>query len=197
MSKRPDLDFIVRWYPFQLNADAPQQSNKVEMYMKKFGMSKDEALSKGDWMGQKFKDAGLPYKFTDTDLTGNTFEAHRVMTAAYDKGGPDAQDKAAEKLFECYFAEGKAPSDPAVLRAAADEAGLDGAALLADKTISAKETKEEFATGRSFGVTGVPHFVIYEESSTKKTQLSGAQPPEQFLQVLSQVARAQKTGGGY
>merc|ERR1719424_2149091 len=57
-------------------------------------------------MGQRFASVGLPFRFTETDKTGNSFEAHRVMTAAYEHGGPAAQDKAAEALFQSYFAEG-------------------------------------------------------------------------------------------
>lgn len=188
MRKRTDLDFVVRWLPFQLNAQAPTSTSKVEMYMSKFGISKEDALKKGDWMGQKFKAVGLPFRFTEEDLTGNTFDAHRVMTAAYEKGGPAAQDKACESFFQAYFAEGKAPSDPAVLKAAADAAGIDSDSW--QEAANTANTKEEFGVGRSFGVTGVPHFVVYEEGSAKKEQVGGAQPPEEFATVFSQVARA-------
>lgn len=195
MSKRTDLEFVVRWYPFQLNPSAPQQTSKVEMYMKKFGMGKDEALQMGASMGQRFASVGLPFRFTETDKTGNSFEAHRVMTAAYEHGGPAAQDKAAEALFQSYFAEGKAPSDPQALKAAADAAGLDGAALLADPTAGAEKTKDELSMGQRMKVNGVPHFVIYEEGTTKKAQVSGAEPPENFLSIFNQVAK--KASGGY
>jgi len=188
MRKRTDLDFNVRWLPFQLNAQAPTSTSKVEMYMSKFGKSKEDALKIGDWMGEKFKAVGLPFRFTETDLTGNTFDAHRVMTAAYEIGGPAAQDKACESLFQAYFAEGKAPSDPAVLKAAADAAGIDSDGW--QDAANTANTKEEFGVGRSFGVTGVPHFVVYEEGSTKKEQVGGAQAPEDFVRVFSQVTHA-------
>merc|ERR1719408_875509 len=76
-------------------------------------------------MRQKFEAVGLPFRFTETDLTGNTFDAHRLLTADYDKGGAAMQDKVCEMLFQSYFAEGKAPSDPAVLKQVANAAGLD------------------------------------------------------------------------
>merc|ERR1719456_664286 len=50
-------------------------------------------------MKQRFEAVGLPFRFTETDLTGNTFDAHRVMTKAYEEGGSSAQDKASEILF--------------------------------------------------------------------------------------------------
>lgn len=182
MAKRTDLEYVVRWLPFQLNSEAPAQSNKLEMYMKKFGMSKDQAKQKGDWMKQRFAEVGLPMEFRDTDLTGNTFDAHRVLTAAYEKGGSEAQDKACEILFHSYFAEGKAPSDPAVLKDAADAAGLDGF----DASTAVNETRDEMQVGRRMGISGVPHFVIYEEGSSKKQQVGGAQPPEEFLKSFHQ-----------
>lgn len=44
--------------------------------------------------------AGMPL---DAQVS-NTFDAHRVLTAAYKHGGAKAQDKAAEALFHSYFA---------------------------------------------------------------------------------------------
>merc|ERR1712207_114189 len=96
------------------------------MYMKKFGRSKQETMQMAEGMRQKFAAAGLPFNFKETDLTGNTFDAHRLLTAAYEKGGAAMQDKACESLFHSYFVDGRAPSDPAVLKAAADAAGLAG-----------------------------------------------------------------------
>lgn len=185
MATRTDLDFDVRWWPFQLNSQAPRESNKLQMYMKKFGMSKEQAMGKADWMRGNFERVGLPFRFTETDLTGNTWDAHRVLTEAYEKGGAAAQDKACESLFQSYFAEGKAPSDPAVLKAAADAAGLDGA-VVSDKSVADSKTKEEMARGQRLGVSGVPHFVVYEENAPPRdhVQVGGAQPPQEFVNVF-------------
>lgn len=183
MAKRTDLEYCVRWLPFQLNANSPPQTSKLEMYMSKFGMSKDQAMQKSEMMRQKFASVGLPFNFTESDLTGNTFDAHRLLTAAYESGGPEAQDKACERLFHSYFAEGRAPSDPAVLKTAAEAAGLDNF----DASTAVKQTNEEMQIGQRLGVTGVPHFVIYKEGSTNKQQVGGAQPPEEFVKVLGQM----------
>merc|ERR1719277_2166671 len=118
-------------------------------------------------MGQKFKDAGLPYSFTEAALISNTFDAHRVLTAAYQSGGAQAQDKAAELLFHSYFAEERAPNDPEALQAAADAAGIDGKALVSDSSVAAAEAKKEMDVGRQLGVTGVPHFVIRRDNTSR------------------------------
>lgn len=194
MSKRPDLEFEVRWLPFQLNPDASQQpASKIQMYMKKFGKSKEEVMQMGGGMGQKFAAVGLPYNFTEKGLVSNTFDAHRVLTAAYQSGGAAAQDKAAESLFHSYFVEELAPNDPVALQAAGAAAGLDGKALVANPNLSAAETKEEISMGRQLRVTGVPHFVIRKDGGGKTEQLSGAQPPEDFIRAFKSVAQ---DGGG-
>jgi len=161
----------------------------MEAYMSKFGKSADEVKQMSGWMGQKFQDAGLPFNFTEKALVSNTFDAHRVLTAAYESGGAAAQDRAAEKLFHAYFAEEKAPNDPAALVDAANEAGLDGAALVANNTVAAAQTQEELKIGKQLGVTGVPHFVISKEGSNSKQQISGAQPPQEFIAAISKVTR--------
>lgn len=190
MSERTDLEFNVRFLPFQLNEDAPQQSSKLEMYMNKFGMSKEQCMYKSEAMRQRFDAVGLPFRFTETDLTGNTFDAHRVITAAYSKGGAAAQNIVCEQIFKSYFAEGRAPSDPDFLWAAADSVGLDGVALVTDPSYGAAETEEAMEIGRSHGVTGVPHFIISMEGSEGSQELHGAHPPENFAAVLEYLSRS-------
>jgi predicted DsbA family dithiol-disulfide isomerase len=190
MRERPDLDFAVRWYPFQVVPNAPPQMSKLELYMRKYGFTKEQALKKSEMMRQTFEAVGLPYKVDETNLTGNTFDAHRLLTVAYEEGGAVAQDKAAESLFNSYFAEGRAPSDPAVLQLAANAAGLNGSTLITDPSVGAEQTKAELDMARNREVTGVPFFVIYEEGSANTAEAGGAQPPEQFLAMLNQVVRA-------
>lgn len=190
MKERTDLDFEVRWYPFQLNPNAPRESNKLEGYMRKFGKSKEQTMAMARQFGQRFKAVGLPYNFTESDKSGNTFDAHVLHTAAWEHGGAAAQDRVAERLFQSYFAEGRAPSDPAVLSDVASELGIDSAAVLDKSSEESRKTKEELMYGRSLGVSGVPHFVMYsEENSQKKFQASGAQPPGHFAAIFDQLSQ--------
>jgi len=101
----------VNWLPFQLNANASKAGvNKMEMYMSKFGKSKEEVVQMSQFMKGNFDRAGLPYKFTDQSLTGNTFNSHRLIAYAGSLG-PDVQDKLVEALFHAYFAEEKFLND--------------------------------------------------------------------------------------
>eukprot|EP00439_Symbiodinium_sp_Y106_P050627 s2164_g6.t1 len=174
----------------------------MQAYADKFGKSKEEVKQMGDWMKGKFDAVGLPYAFTEKGLVSSTFDAHRVLTEAYRQGGAAAQDKAAEALFHSYFAEEKAPNDPEELKKAALAAGLDGDKLVADKSVAAAEVKEEpshspckakrlqscslqeLKVGQQLRVRGVPHFVIRADGSSKAQQISGAQPPEEFVHAF-------------
>eukprot|EP00434_Breviolum_minutum_P010312 symbB.v1.2.009100.t1/scaffold573.1/size222803/9 len=183
-----NLDFEVRWLPFQLDPRASEKpSSRMEAYAKKFGKGKEEVMQMGQWMKAKFDAAQLPYEFSEAALVSNTFDAHRVLTAAYKHGGASAQDKAAEALFHSYFAKEKAPNDPEELKEAAKAAGLDSTSVL-DKSFAESETQEEMKVGKKLGVTGVPHFVIRTEDS-RTEQISGAQPMESFLKAFQVVTR--------
>lgn len=188
MTNAPDFDFEVRWLPYQLNPQASEQpSSKTEMYMKKFGKSKEEVTQMAQGMAQKFAAVGLPFKTSDGSLVSNTLQAHRILTAAYKSGGPEAQDKAVEVIFNGYFAEGKAPNDRAMLEAAAAAGGIDGKAILDDQSVVTAEVQEELAQGRRIVDSGVPHFVFRGEGG-KSTQFSGAHPPANFVQAFTQVS---------
>lgn len=96
-------------------------------------------------MKANFTAAGLPYAFTEKGLTGNTFNAHRLLTYAASHSLA-TQDKVAESLFRAYFAEEQFPNDPQVLLAAALEGGLEesGArSLIEDENAMAEETRGE------------------------------------------------------
>eukprot|EP00933_Yihiella_yeosuensis_P064279 TRINITY_DN67634_c0_g1_i2.p1 TRINITY_DN67634_c0_g1~~TRINITY_DN67634_c0_g1_i2.p1 ORF type:complete len:196 (-),score=56.71 TRINITY_DN67634_c0_g1_i2:243-830(-) len=191
IKKCPDVEFDVQWLPFQLNPDASDTpASKIEAYGRKFGKSPDEVMQMGAWMGQKFKDAGLPYNFTEKGTVANTWNAHRVLTAAYQQGGAAAQDKAAEVLFNAYFADELPPNDPTTLEQAARAAGVDGKALLQDEKAFDQQTKEELQIGKRNRVSGVPHFFVRKDgSSDRPLEISGAQPSSEFERAFKTAAR--------
>lgn len=49
--RRGDLEFQVRWLPFQLDPSASEKpSSRMEAYAKKFGKGKEEVKEMGQWM---------------------------------------------------------------------------------------------------------------------------------------------------
>mmetsp|Transcript_9406 Transcript_9406/g.32733 ORF Transcript_9406/g.32733 Transcript_9406/m.32733 type:complete len:175 (+) Transcript_9406:223-747(+) len=155
----------------------------------------DAKFGPGRWQGfmprlrAAFESAGI--ELTMEGRTGPTSEAHRVLCHAYDSLGAEAQDALQESLMRAYFAEGRPPCDPGVIRECVREAKLGEpfeADALAPGSDSGRESlAEELGLARARGVRGVPHFIITEESSGRELELSGAQPPEAFLEAFEEL----------
>ena len=82
---------------------------------------------------------------------------------ALDDGGP--RQKGTSALFEAYWTQGRDIAEPAVVKAALDGAGLDGAALLTRTEEPAIKEALRLATDSAVarGVFGVPTFFVGDE----------------------------------
>mmetsp|Transcript_5430 Transcript_5430/g.13791 ORF Transcript_5430/g.13791 Transcript_5430/m.13791 type:complete len:147 (-) Transcript_5430:392-832(-) len=131
-----------------------------------------------------FGSAGIQ-GFSMGGRTGPTLDGHRIAAYA-EKEGLDKQNAFMEEIFRAYFCEEKAPCDRAVLLEAAKNAGLDMSKveeILDTPTAELSEVDEQMQRFAR-GVSGVPYFILSD--GKQKVKLSGAQPPEQFLEVLEQ-----------
>jgi predicted DsbA family dithiol-disulfide isomerase len=110
-----------------------------------------------------------------------TLKAHRLIKLAGEQGLSEAM---VERLYRAYFTEGQVLFDDSVLMRLAVEVGLDAATVTAflasDQYADGVKADQDFITGR--GANGVPFFVF-----NNKYALSGAQPPEAFVQTLEAV----------
>jgi predicted DsbA family dithiol-disulfide isomerase len=129
-------------------------------------------------------EAGITYDVNRILRSPNTLDAHRVIRWAEPEG---LQTRTAMALFRRYFERGEDISDPGVLRAAAEEAGLDGAVVAALLAGDADRTEvlAEAEAARELGVTGVPTFLI-----AGQYVLTGAQPVEVWDDVIGQLEAA-------
>ena len=127
------------------------------------------------------KAEGIHFAFDRIERTPNTLDAHRLIWLA-DKEG--VQDAVVEALFRAYFTEGRDISNRQTLIDVVAEAGLDRhqaeAVLNGDDGLEAIKEADELA--RRFRVEGVPFFII-----NGKITLSGAQPPDAFLEAFRQA----------
>mmetsp|Transcript_19629 Transcript_19629/g.30749 ORF Transcript_19629/g.30749 Transcript_19629/m.30749 type:complete len:185 (-) Transcript_19629:417-971(-) len=180
MAKFPSVTFEVKWRPFQLNPYAPKEGvNKQETYDKKFGKERVQMMLPR--LQQAFRQVGVEMSMGGN--TGNTMDSHRLLTWAGNKG-ITAQNALVEELFKNYFSEEKYIGDRTILLEAAESVGLDkteAAEVIDDPEKYKKEVAEQM---RKFaaGVSGVPFFFINGEPA-----LSGAQPPEAFEEIFSEV----------
>ncbi|KAJ1635086.1 thioredoxin-like protein, partial [Pavlovales sp. CCMP2436] len=125
------------------------------------------------------RDVGVKYSLDG--LTGNIFEAHRLLAHAEKAGGAEMQDKLMDVLFLDYFERARHVADPEVLLAAALAMGVpDAQSVLSDPEWMKEETISQMQHfGR--GVRGVSYFII-----NGGTRLGGAQPTETWEEIIEQ-----------
>jgi predicted DsbA family dithiol-disulfide isomerase len=168
---------------FQLNPSAPfgTTSSRRDYLRGKYGWSPAQAATIDADMELRAKGDGLEYHLTADGLTGNTFDAHRLVHLARDRG---RQDAAVERFFRAYFTEQRSLFDKVSLETLAVDAGLDAAdargVLASDDYGDA--VAADLTEAQALGVSGVPFFVF-----DRRLGLSGAQPIEVFVDAINQA----------
>jgi predicted DsbA family dithiol-disulfide isomerase len=176
-------EVTVRWRSFELNPAAPRvrDGDYVRLLAEKYRTGVDEARGMIDRMTQTAAGEDLAFRF-DIMRPGNTFDAHRLLHLAADRG---VQDAVKERFLVGYLCEGEAIGHPDVLRRLATQAGLDDgeveAVLTGDRY--AADVRADEAEAREIGITGVPFFVL-----DRRYGVSGAQPPDVLLRALEEAA---------
>ncbi len=172
------LALNVTWKPFELNPGMPKDGVLRRDYRQaKFG-SLDYSEKLDARVAQAGRAVGIDFRFDRIAWTPNTFDAHRLIWIAGQKG---AQDAVVEALFNAYFHEGRNIGEMPVLVDAAQEAGLDGAkiAKLLTSGTGAAEVREELERAQDVGVDSVPTIAFKGEPL-----VSGAAPADQLAAAL-------------
>jgi predicted DsbA family dithiol-disulfide isomerase len=177
---RDEVDVI--WRSFELDPNAPREPVPLaDRIASKFNVSHADAVAMNERMTETASGAGLQFRL-DKAISGNTFDAHRVIHLAASHG---LQAEADERIKESYFAEGRPISDRESLVELAESIGLDAAetrAMLESDRFT-DEVREDEQTAAAFGISGVPFFVF-----DRRLGVSGAQPPEVLLGALQEAA---------
>ncbi|MER7688511.1 DsbA family oxidoreductase [Streptomyces sp. NPDC097610] len=154
----------------------------LKMLTKKYGMSEAQAQAGEENLGAQAAAEGLAYRTRDRDH-GNTFDMHRLLHFAKERG---RQDELIGLLYKANFAEERTVfNDDERLVELAVAAGLDADAsreVLADPKAYADEVRADEREAAELGANGVPFFVL-----DRKYGVSGAQPAEVFAQALTQA----------
>lgn len=178
------LAAAVRWHPFELNPDMPREGVERRAYRtKKFG-SWERSLELDAQVGRAFAGEGRAFNAEKMTRTPNTFDVHRIVWLAGEKG---VQGAVVEALFTAYFSDGRDLSDRASLASVAVEGGLDakGVNELLAGDRGAAEVRQWEQKGQRLGISGVPFFVI-----NGAVALSGAQQPDMFRAAIEQETAA-------
>jgi predicted DsbA family dithiol-disulfide isomerase len=177
-------DVRVVWRAFELDPSAPRLRERTVSHAgriaAKYGIPVPEAEKRIRQMTEMARADGLDFHFEKVQ-SGNTFDAHRVLHLAHERG---IQDAVKERLLQAYMTEGAAISDHETLVRLAGEAGLDEEqvrAMLAGNAYE-REVRGDEASARELGISGVPFFVI-----GGRYGVSGAQSAEVLLKVLEKA----------
>jgi predicted DsbA family dithiol-disulfide isomerase len=181
----PEIDVDVRWRPFQLDPTIPRGGRDREGYLReKFG-DPGRIAAAHEQLRALGREVGIAFDFEAIAISPNTLDAHRLIRWAAVEG---VQDALVERLFTLYFVEAANLADPAVLAAAAADAGMDRAvaARLLAGDADRDEVVREIETAQRMGVTGVPCFIL-----AGKYAVMGAQPADTLAGALRQAAAEQ------
>lgn len=179
----PDKEHVaVVWKSFILDPTLPDLTDKtlISSLSEKKGMSIEQTVQMTARVHEMALGSGIEMDF-DKALPVNTFHAHRVLQKAK-KLGKGSEMK--ERLFKAYFTEGVNIADHKVLEKLAAEVGISGEDVHTALTESAfaDAVNADVQEARSFGISGVPYFVI-----DRKYGISGAQPVQTFDNALQQA----------
>ncbi|MHA1164203.1 MAG: DsbA family oxidoreductase [Alphaproteobacteria bacterium] len=183
----PDVEPVIRWRPFQLDATIPPEGMDRQEYLdNKFG--RDRASEMYAQIQETGEAEGIAFAFDRITRSPNTINAHRLIRWA-EVG--EQQDAVVERLFELFFCEGEDIGETSVLLEAAREGQMDvdfiEEILATDRDID--EVEKEIALAHELGVQGVPTFVIDQQHL-----LLGVQRAEVLADALVQISQEPNFG---
>jgi hypothetical protein len=170
-------EVTIRHRAFQLQPDAKDVLPTSELLASKYQVSPEQVKQMQANVCAVADGEGLCYNLDET-LSGNTFDAHRLLLWA---ATINKQDELLEAMFSSYFEKSRPLFSHSDLVSVAISVGID--ADLADDILRSDQYADEVVTDRNLasqlGATGVPFFVV-----DMKYGISGAQPLEAFTQTL-------------
>ena len=181
----PELNFVVKWKPFQLNPNMPVEGMERSHYLeKKFGgpAKAQEAYAPIIKTSIEFR---MDINFDKIKITPNTMYAQRLIYWAEIEG---VQNRIVSALFKAYFKEGQDIGDPKVLSEIAGRSGMrkEHVARLLLSTEDVEKVKGLDFSARNLGVKGVPLFLV-----DKTYAVSGARKPEFWKKVFQEISENQ------
>ncbi|MBZ0325420.1 MAG: DsbA family oxidoreductase [Alphaproteobacteria bacterium] len=182
LAMRPQPAVEIGWRPFALNPDVPPEGIDRRAYVAaKFGGA-DKAAQLYAQVAEVGVGENIFFAFDRIERTPNTLQAHRLIGHA---GARGVQDAVVEGLFAAYFLDGADIGRTDTLVAVAEDAGMDGAETRQwlEGGAEADKVAQEIGAARQMGIGGVPCFIF-----ERKYALTGAQPPEAFIQVFDRLA---------
>ncbi len=164
----------LEWRPFYLYFDVPPEGQELSEHVKR-------ARANGSEERLRQIAASYGMEFVSTKRIYNTRLAHEATEYARERGKANEFHKV---IFRKVYAEGQDPSQWDMLRAAAQEVGLEAEEM--QREVENEKYKaaveDEVRQAYQIGVTGVPTYVL-----NNRYAIVGAQPYEVFKRALEQI----------
>ncbi len=173
----------IHFQPFELNPNmGPEGEDIFEHIQRKYGSTREQMAQSRAMIRDRAAAVGFTMSTGEDRRIWSTFDAPRLLHWAGLEGRQAALKHA---LFDAYFTDGRNISDPEVLAAAAEKAGLDGkkAREVLESGAYADEVRADEQKWRMAGVNAVPAVIIND-----RYLISGGQPAEAFEQALRKIA---------
>jgi predicted DsbA family dithiol-disulfide isomerase len=171
-------EVVIRHRAFQLQPEITTTVATKSYLAEKYQMAQSQVEEMQANVCAIADGEGLCYNLDET-LSGNTFDAHRLLLWAATIG---KQDELLEAMYSAYFEKSQPLFSNEDLIKVCEVAGISAESVT--KLLESKEFSEEVLGDRDLasqlGATGVPFFVI-----DMKYGISGAQPLEAFTQTLN------------
>ncbi|MFD7133126.1 DsbA family oxidoreductase [Streptomyces sp. NPDC059894] len=180
---RDEVEVVHRSFELDPGRAKDDVQPVLTMLTRKYGMSEARAQAGEENLGAQAAAEGLTYRTRGRDH-GNTFDLHRLLHFAKERG---RQDELLQLLYRANFAEERSlftEGDERLVELAV-EAGLDAGAaraVLADPAAYADDVRADEREAARLGANGVPFFVL-----DRAYGVSGAQPAEVFAQALARA----------
>ena len=186
-----EIEAQLRWRPFELNPDMPEQGEEQEAHLqRKYGRSAEEGAAVRGQMKSIADSAEVSLSYEGSGeappaMMWNTRAAHKLLTWALEEAGPSVQTDLKLALFKAHFNERQNVSDEGVLLDVAAGIGLHreaAKAALTDDELEARVIAEE-RQAWDLNISGVPAMIV-----NGKFMIPGAQSPETYVNTLRRVA---------
>ncbi|MDS9467673.1 DsbA family oxidoreductase [Paracoccus sp. MBLB3053] len=182
LESRPNHPFAITWQPFRLDPQMPQAGMDYVAYMKmKFNDEKGIIAAMKPVM-EASERLGLWINPSLIERVPNTLNAHRLLHWAGLEGN---QTPVMSGLMRAYWREGKNISNPDVLVAIGETAGMDGQMIR--RLLATTEDRDEIAMreihARQRGISSAPTFVVGDTHV-----VTGAQPATLWMQVIDELS---------
>jgi predicted DsbA family dithiol-disulfide isomerase len=181
LDQRDQVEVVHHSFELDPSMDRGQTVQLMDMLAAKYQMNPAQAGEAESRVAATAAADGLGY--TSDRPVGNTFDAHRLVHLAADRG---RGEETLQRLYEAHFAEGKSVFDTDALTAVAADAGLDAAEarrVLTDGDY-ASDVRADEEQASALGISGVPFFVL-----DGKYGISGAQPAALIEEALQEAWR--------